>query len=174
MKSTENLSLNVQLDADLLDLQQYGYSLVPGNCDDAVDFSRLANSSLTPVPGWRHQLEGEEEAKEAEFDVGVAATPPGSKWAAPATDLRLGLAGPSVRSIAKGMPVLVHVYDVSQGPAIQHINQVFAHRSFPVKFGGVFHVGVEVNGLEWCYGFSARKTDPGISCITAKVSCAES
>eukprot|EP00435_Cladocopium_sp_Y103_P058139 s106_g20.t1 len=79
MKSTENLSLNVQLDADLLDLQHYGYSLVPGSCDDAVDFSRLGNSSLTPVPAWRHQLEGEEdeEAKEAEFDAGVTATPLG-------------------------------------------------------------------------------------------------
>ena len=38
-----------------------------------------------------------------------------------------------------------------------HVAQVLAHKHFPLKFGGVFHAGVEVNGMEYCFGFSASK-----------------
>jgi len=69
---------------------------------------------------------------------------------------------------AEGLRVLLHVYDVSQESSIQKINKVLAHKHFPLKFGGVFHAGVEVNDMEWCFGFSASKTHPGVACIEPK------
>merc|ERR1712012_663881 len=38
------------------------------------------------------------------------------------------------------------------------------NRWSPVKFGGVFHAGVEVNGLEWCYGYNPNETGSGVHC----------
>eukprot|EP00930_Biecheleria_cincta_P085412 TRINITY_DN74801_c0_g1_i1.p1 TRINITY_DN74801_c0_g1~~TRINITY_DN74801_c0_g1_i1.p1 ORF type:complete len:446 (-),score=102.46 TRINITY_DN74801_c0_g1_i1:14-1315(-) len=66
------------------------------------------------------------------------------------------------------LPVRVHVYDVSQEESIQKINRILAHKSSPLKLGGVFHAGVEVNGLEWSFGFSASETHPGVSCVEPK------
>jgi len=63
------------------------------------------------------------------------------------------------------LPVLIHIYDVSQEEGVQKINRIFAHKNSPLKFGGVFHAGVEVNGLEWSYGMSLSDTMPGISCV---------
>eukprot|EP00929_Paragymnodinium_shiwhaense_P043537 TRINITY_DN22387_c0_g1_i1.p1 TRINITY_DN22387_c0_g1~~TRINITY_DN22387_c0_g1_i1.p1 ORF type:complete len:432 (+),score=77.67 TRINITY_DN22387_c0_g1_i1:134-1297(+) len=63
-----------------------------------------------------------------------------------------------------GIEVRLHIYDVSQEEAIQKINRVFAHEYSPLKFGGVFHAGVEVMGLEWAYGCSEWETLPGVSC----------
>mmetsp|Transcript_12158 Transcript_12158/g.22953 ORF Transcript_12158/g.22953 Transcript_12158/m.22953 type:complete len:401 (-) Transcript_12158:118-1320(-) len=73
----------------------------------------------------------------------------------------------SMRSMrgARGMPVFLNVYDVSQEEGIQKLNRVLAHKSSPVKLGGVFHAGVEVDGLEWCFGFSASETHPGVACV---------
>jgi len=68
----------------------------------------------------------------------------------------------------KGIPVYLHVYDVSQEESVQKLNKVLAHRHSPLKFGGVFHCGVEVNGLEWCYGFSSQETLPGVCCVEPK------
>ncbi|CAE7346084.1 unnamed protein product [Symbiodinium natans] len=65
----------------------------------------------------------------------------------------------------KGLPVFLHVYDVSQEEGIQKLNRVLAHKHFPLKFGGVFHAGVEVNSLEWCFGYSASETHPGVACV---------
>lgn len=64
--------------------------------------------------------------------------------------------------------VRVHVYDVSQEESIQKINRILAHKSSPLKIGGVFHAGVEVNGLEWSFGFSASESHPGVSCVEPK------
>lgn len=63
------------------------------------------------------------------------------------------------------LAVRLHIYDVSHESAIMQINQVFARKDSPVKFGGAFHVGVEVNALEWCYGFSQADTKPGVACV---------
>jgi hypothetical protein len=63
-----------------------------------------------------------------------------------------------------GVPVLLHVYDVSQTSRIRRFNKVLAHRLSPLKLGGIFHVGVEVNGVEWAYGYSPTESVPGISC----------
>lgn len=68
----------------------------------------------------------------------------------------------------KGLRVLLHVYDVSQEESIQKLNRVLAHKDSPLKLGGVFHAGVEVNGLEWSFGFSASETRPGVSCVEPK------
>eukprot|EP00931_Biecheleriopsis_adriatica_P059110 TRINITY_DN35315_c0_g1_i1.p1 TRINITY_DN35315_c0_g1~~TRINITY_DN35315_c0_g1_i1.p1 ORF type:complete len:430 (+),score=101.67 TRINITY_DN35315_c0_g1_i1:47-1291(+) len=65
----------------------------------------------------------------------------------------------------KGLRVKLHVYDVSQEQSIQKINRVLAHKHSPLKLGGVFHAGVEVNGLEWSFGFSESETHPGVSCV---------
>ncbi|CAK9024068.1 unnamed protein product [Durusdinium trenchii] len=69
---------------------------------------------------------------------------------------------------AEGLRVLLHVYDVSQEDSIQKLNKVLAYKHFPLKFGGVFHAGVEVNGMEWCFGFSGSKTHPGVCCVEPK------
>lgn len=66
---------------------------------------------------------------------------------------------------AAGLTVRVHIYDVSQEEGIQRLNRVLAHKKSPLKFGGVFHAGVEVNGLEWSYGYSPDETRPGICCV---------
>eukprot|EP00439_Symbiodinium_sp_Y106_P023552 s2722_g2.t2 len=68
-------------------------------------------------------------------------------------------------AVPKGLPVFLHVYDVSQEEGIQKINRVLAHKHSPLKFGGVFHAGVEVNGLEWCFGYSGSETHPGVACV---------
>ncbi|OLQ04966.1 Methionine aminopeptidase 1 [Symbiodinium microadriaticum] len=41
-------------------------------------------------------------------------------------------------------PVFVHIYDVTQEVGIRRLNKVLANKRLPVKFGGVFHAGVEV------------------------------
>merc|ERR1719350_1094505 len=74
----------------------------------------------------------------------------------------------SANSKEKGTPVFLHIYDVSQEESVRKLNKVLAHRWSPLKFGGVFHAGVEVNGLEWSFGYSGRESVPGISCMEPK------
>jgi hypothetical protein len=65
----------------------------------------------------------------------------------------------------KPLQVLLHIYDVTQEDSVQKINRWLAHPSNPLKFGGIFHAGVEIDGLEWSYGASDRSSSvPGISC----------
>jgi len=54
--------------------------------------------------------------------------------------------------------VLVNIYDVSQDPTVQKLNELLAHRYSPFKFGGIFHAGVEMLGQEWSFGFVACGT----------------
>lgn len=61
--------------------------------------------------------------------------------------------------------VRLHIYDVSQEESIQRINRILAHTYAPLKLGGVFHAGVEVNGLEWSFGFCSSETRSGVSCV---------
>lgn len=63
-----------------------------------------------------------------------------------------------------GSPVLLHIYDVTKFESIQMLNWVFAHENSPLKFGGAFHAGVEVGGLEWGYEYQPHSTKPGVSC----------
>lgn len=73
-----------------------------------------------------------------------------------------------------GLPVFVHIYDVSQEDSVKKINKYLASRYSPIKFGGIFHAGVEVNGLEWSYGVSYTDTVPGLSCIEPRTHPAHS
>jgi len=66
------------------------------------------------------------------------------------------------------LAVRIHIYDVSHDATMIQINQVFARKDSPLKFGGAFHVGVEVNNLEWCFGASQSDTKPGVSCLMPK------
>jgi hypothetical protein len=58
----------------------------------------------------------------------------------------------------EGAPVFLHIYDVSEHTYVQWLNVVFAHRWSPLKFGGFFHVGVEVYGVEWTFGYCPAGT----------------
>jgi len=69
-----------------------------------------------------------------------------------------------VQNCPEKMPVLLHIYDVSHEDNVHKLNKVLAHKRSPFKFGGVFHAGVEVNGLEWSFGMSMAESVPGISC----------
>lgn len=75
---------------------------------------------------------------------------------------------PSMNSKAgeaqEGLPVFVNIYDVSQEDSVHKLNKWLAHKNNPLKFGGVFHAGIEVNGLEWSFGLSLDETMPGVSC----------
>ena len=60
------------------------------------------------------------------------------------------------------LPVFVNVYDVTQHDAVKVINAMLAHSWAPVKLGGVFHVGVEIAGMEWSFGKTLTETRPGV------------
>ncbi|CAE7283468.1 unnamed protein product [Symbiodinium natans] len=62
-----------------------------------------------------------------------------------------------------GLPVFVHIYDVTQEAGIRRLNKVLANKRLPIKFGGVFHAGVEVNGEEWSYGATETEEEPGVN-----------
>lgn len=68
----------------------------------------------------------------------------------------------------KGPPVYLHVYDVSQDQSIQSVNFILAHKDSPVKFGGIFHAGVEVHGREWSYGCTTCMSLAGVSSGTPR------
>lgn len=60
---------------------------------------------------------------------------------------------PSNSASEPGLPVYVHVYDITHEDRIERLNSVLAPRLCPWKLGGLFHVGVEVNGKEWSFGY---------------------
>jgi len=72
------------------------------------------------------------------------------------------------RSGDEGLPVYIHIYDVSHEDTVHKLNKVLAHKRNPFKFGGVFHAGIEVNGLEWAFGMSCSETASGIACSLPK------
>lgn len=60
-----------------------------------------------------------------------------------------------VSSYIASCRILLHVYDVSHHPSVQWLNSVFANPYSPIKFGGIFHVGVEIDRKEWSFGHKA-------------------
>lgn len=75
---------------------------------------------------------------------------------------------PTIPEAVRGLPVVIHVYDVSQQDTIKHVNKMLAHEYAPLKLGGIFHAGVEVNGLEWSFGFTPSSTRSGVFCCMPK------
>lgn len=47
---------------------------------------------------------------------------------------------------------------------VRKLNKWLAHKRNPFKFGGVFHAGLEVHGLEWSFGMSLSDSVPGVEC----------
>jgi len=79
----------------------------------------------------------------------------------------VGAGVPDTRA-SEALVVRLNIYDVSREESIQKLNRVLAHQYSPIKLGGVFHAGVEVNGLEWSFGFSPAETHPGVACVQPK------
>eukprot|EP00927_Polykrikos_kofoidii_P057205 TRINITY_DN51325_c0_g1_i1.p1 TRINITY_DN51325_c0_g1~~TRINITY_DN51325_c0_g1_i1.p1 ORF type:complete len:324 (+),score=31.40 TRINITY_DN51325_c0_g1_i1:70-1041(+) len=61
-----------------------------------------------------------------------------------------------------GPRVVLHVYDLFRAGGSRQLNHVLANRWAPVKFGGLFHVGVEVNGVEYWFGSSNQSRGSGV------------
>jgi len=62
-----------------------------------------------------------------------------------------------------GLPVDLHIYDVSQEASIQRLNAFLANRMSPIKLGGIFHAAVEVDGVEWSYGRTECQSSTGVT-----------
>jgi len=74
--------------------------------------------------------------------------------------------GSSPNAVARELfSVRLNIYDCLQDRRICQINSVFAHQLSPLKFGGVFHAGVEINGWEWQFGSERTRTSPGVKCV---------
>jgi hypothetical protein len=65
------------------------------------------------------------------------------------------------------LPIYLQLYDVSNDSAIQNLNGFFASMQSPLKLGGMFHVGVEIDGVEWSFG----KTSSGTGVCTDEPRC---
>eukprot|EP00931_Biecheleriopsis_adriatica_P067620 TRINITY_DN41732_c0_g1_i1.p1 TRINITY_DN41732_c0_g1~~TRINITY_DN41732_c0_g1_i1.p1 ORF type:complete len:394 (-),score=73.51 TRINITY_DN41732_c0_g1_i1:82-1263(-) len=73
-----------------------------------------------------------------------------------------------VKAARGEMPVFLHIYDVSRDEGIHKLNKVLAHKFAPLKFGGIFHAGIEVGGLEWSFGAPVNESRAGIECVLPK------
>lgn len=60
--------------------------------------------------------------------------------------------------------VLVNVYEITASDVLEKINKVTATEKWLI--GGAFHVGVEVYGREWSYGWGKG---PGVACSMPRV-----
>jgi len=85
------------------------------------------------------------------------------------SDSEVAQMGSKASKVQEGLAVFVHIYDVSQEESVHKLNKWLAHRNSPLKFGGVFHAGIEVNGLEWSFGMSLAETLPGVSCCKPRL-----
>jgi hypothetical protein len=56
-----------------------------------------------------------------------------------------------------GRPVYLCIYDAFAVNSIRFVNSILAPEGSNWRLGGAFHAGVEINGMEWSYGYS----DPG-------------
>eukprot|EP00403_Amphidinium_massartii_P005626 CAMPEP_0178377900 /NCGR_PEP_ID=MMETSP0689_2-20121128/4153_1 /TAXON_ID=160604 /ORGANISM="Amphidinium massartii, Strain CS-259" /LENGTH=427 /DNA_ID=CAMNT_0019997961 /DNA_START=63 /DNA_END=1342 /DNA_ORIENTATION=- len=68
------------------------------------------------------------------------------------------------KAVLQHTQVLLNIYDVSQEDGVQQLNMFLAHTLSPLKLGGFFHTGVEVNGLEWFYGRPLGRMATGVCC----------
>ena len=59
--------------------------------------------------------------------------------------------------------VSLHVYHVSQNNVVRRLNRITGGSRNPLKFGGVFHAGIEVGGREWSFGATLDPADTGVA-----------
>ena len=60
------------------------------------------------------------------------------------------------------LPVYLNIYDVTKLESVKVLNALLAHCWAPVKVGGIFHVAVEIEGLEWSYGKTFTASRSGV------------
>jgi len=68
-----------------------------------------------------------------------------------------------------GLSVYLNVYDVSRAASIRRLNSVLANRRSPMKFGGIFHAGVEVAGYEYSFGRVSQAYGPAATGLTCNI-----
>lgn len=125
-----------------------------------LELKELSLEELTSVLlSWLHDSQLWEQQQKIEAQEQLKRTTSTSE-SSPASSIA---ASPS--DAADNLAVHLHIYDVSQEEGIQKLNRILAHKNSPLKFGGVFHAGVEVNGLEWSYGYSPSESRPGVACV---------
>mmetsp|Transcript_72650 Transcript_72650/g.135753 ORF Transcript_72650/g.135753 Transcript_72650/m.135753 type:complete len:622 (+) Transcript_72650:92-1957(+) len=108
--------------------------------------SEEARSQLHGAPPVLHMIEKTDEQAPLLGQASTSGTPEVTP--------RVGVRGP----VQEQFEVCLHIYDVSQKAAIQRLNGLLANKFLPVKLGGVFHAGVEVDGVEWSFGHTAEGT----------------
>ena len=64
----------------------------------------------------------------------------------------------SQKSVPLDVPIFLNIYDVTHYSGIQWLNALFANQYSPIKFGGIFHIGVQIGQKEWSYGYKAQGT----------------
>eukprot|EP00438_Fugacium_kawagutii_P022001 Skav217029 [mRNA] locus=scaffold1803:367117:393577:- [translate_table: standard] len=62
------------------------------------------------------------------------------------------------KSVPHDVPIFLNIYDVTHYAGVQWLNALFANQYSPLKFGGIFHIGVQIGQKEWSYGFKAEGT----------------
>lgn len=88
-------------------------------------------------------------------------------WHHDVTSGQLKLAATPAVPAAGQMSVLLHIYDVCDD--VHKLNKILAHEQSPLKFGGIFHAGIEVNGLEWSFSIPRKTEMAGISCVLPRL-----
>jgi len=117
-------------------------------------------SPLSPLGDAKHlcsfYLESElEPESESVIDFGIIGdeNSPKATWAVPLRGIDL---------CTGEIEVHLNIYDVTHDNKIHQINKFFANSMSPMKFGGLFHVGVEILDTEWAYGWT--KSGTGVTC----------
>ena len=64
----------------------------------------------------------------------------------------------SQKSVPLDVPIFLNIYDVTHYSGVQWLNALFANQYSPFKFGGIFHIGVQIGQKEWSYGYKAEGT----------------
>jgi len=127
----------------------------------AASMSGYPHFWQTVVTSLRSQDELEELGMEAITMVLLSWLHDASMWQVRADTVPRGV-------VSTGLPVRLHIYDVSQEESIQRVNRILAHTYAPLKLGGVFHAGVEIDGHEWSFGYCPSETRYGVGCVRPK------
>jgi len=117
------------------------------------------------------QDEGQELGMEALTSVLLSWLHDAAMWqvrADPVPSPRGSISTCVVQDADRSLQVLLHIYDVSQEEGIQRVNKILAHTYAPLKLGGVFHAGVEIDGHEWSFGYCPSETRSGVGCVKPK------